>query len=350
MASDYIEGALPPATREAMSRHAAGCADCRRDEAALTALTRELNVLPTVDPPLFFRENVMAAIERQGDATPTPGSAGWWRQLILGSQTAPGSGRVARLAMGTALAGGLAAAVIWGVFFPGGGSKVRTGEALPIVENLSGVLPGGSTASPTGHEPMLRVTRVTTMMPNSGPAYDLSFWLSNADKGVARWQFVGDPRSYTFTLNGNAPQTVRIPYTAAQGKDTIAVYVHWTADAVSHSRYLLLPVAADNTTTAPASMTATPPAARQSFGLPEESIVDAARDIAGHYRIPVTLDDVANGDQPIRLTAESETAAETLQRNLHAAGLEVTQTTAGIRIAPAAAVVPSPAPAVAPTP
>ena len=56
MASDYIEGTLETAAAaDAMRRHAVECANCRADEASLRSLSRELNVLPDVDPPLNYQ-------------------------------------------------------------------------------------------------------------------------------------------------------------------------------------------------------------------------------------------------------------------------------------------------------
>ena len=329
MASDLIEETLPPAMRDAMVRHSAECPTCRADHAALIALSRELNVLPTVDPPLFFAENVLSAIERQPRAVPM------WRRLLFGPDgTLAGAGaeRVTRTAFGTLLAAGAAAAIGFTMFAPGHIAQNHPSTVAAGVENpaaLIGLLPGGATnpADATDRQPALRITRVTTMTPNSGPSYDLSFWLSNADHGVARWQFVGDPRSFNFALKGAAPQTVRIPYTAAQGKDAVELAIRWTADAETHTRCLVLPVAQSAATAASPS----PLAMHQSFGLPDESLVDAARDISGRYDIPITFDDVPT-DTHVRITAEDETAAATLRRYLKADGLMVTETAAGIRV------------------
>ena len=330
MASEFIEETLPPAMREAMRRHAAECPTCRGDHAALIALSREMNVLPTVDPPLFFRENVMAAIERQKQVVPL------WRQFLFGPEgTLAGAGplRVARTAIGTLLIAGTVSAFGWSLLLPGlrgGGNTTNASIVAAPLAPLSELLPDGTSAAT--HQPLLRVTRVTTITPTSGPSYDLSFWLSNADRGVARWQFVGDPKSYTFPLSGSAPQTVRIPYTAAQGKDTLALSVHWTADAAGHTRTLILPVAQTTGANTSVAATPTPIAPHQSFGLPEESLTDAARDLSARYGVPITLDDVPEGLR-VQITAEDETAQATLARHLKDAGLTATESAAGILVA-----------------
>jgi hypothetical protein len=324
MASDYIEGTLPPAMTEAMRAHASACASCRSDAEALRGLSRELNLLPTVDPPLFFRENVIAAIERQESGRPV---GPWWRTML------PHLGRVA---MGTALTGGAVAAAAWMLLLPGtlrtedgmsqAGVPAATG-GVPFANNL---LPGASAADPSAVNAAastpaayLRVARVTSMLPGTdGPSYDFSFWLENAQKGTARWHFVGDKTAYRFNLSGNTAQTVRIPYSAAQGRDSLALYVYWTADAAAHARYLLLPVPR-NADRAPEE--------RQSFGLPEETIVEAARHIAARYGTPVTLEDVP-ADLRVRITARDETAVEALERSLTDLGLKVTASRAGILV------------------
>ena len=333
MASDFNEGALPETMRELMSRHIDTCVDCRETQDSVAALTRELNVLPSVDPPLFFRENVIAAIERQKLERRSG-----WQALFWGRDRAV-SANVGRIALGTLLAGGAAAAVCWSVLLPGSsGALKRANMPAGLVAPLGGLLPGGSTSA-MGARPDLQVTRVTTMTPGNGAAYDLSFWLVNADRGVANWRFVGDPKSYTFALSGNAPQTARVPYTAAQGKDTVALAVRWTADAVSHTRYLVLPVA-DAQIGAPVRV----PDAHQSFALPEEGIVDAVRQVSGRFGVPVTLEDVPDSLRVV-VTAQDESAAQAMKRSLAAAGVDVAESPAGIRMTPSANGIDIPSPA-----
>jgi len=231
------------------------------------------------------------------------------------------------------------------VMLPAQQSEVRKAGNTPLAAPapLWNLLPGANadySALANGTVPRLRIARVLTVDPESaGPAYDFSLWLENGANGTARFRFLGDDkRSYHFNLvSGVAPQTLRVPFAAVSGKDTLDLEVHWTADSVSHKRHLIVPLPKDD---APA------PEMRQSFGLPEGNLVQVGQQIANRYGVPVTLDDVP-GDLRLSATARSETALETLRRNLPAgAGLRVTQSQAGLLIEKAPAAEPAaPSPA-----
>ena len=124
-------------------------------------------------------------------------------------------------------------------------------------------------------------------------------------------------------LTDGAAQTVHIPYPSAPGKGAaLALKVYWTADARDYTRYLLLPIPREGDGI---------PSARQSFGLPEEGIVDAASHIAARYGVPITLDNVSP-DLRVRIAARDETVEETLRRHLAGSDLRVTASKAGILI------------------
>ena len=316
MASDYLEETLSPQLTQTMRAHEASCPTCGGDAQILRTLSRELNVLPTVDPPLFFADNTLARIERDH-----PRRAPWWSVVL------PQMGRVA---VGTLLTGGAAAALAWTLLLPQsapGGDNTNTPAQAATHSPLLSLLPGSGAdaARGTDAQPRLRISRATRMaVPgSSGPAYDLSFWLENADRGAARWQFAGNKTPYRFVLEGVAPQTVRVPFEAAQGGSSLALEVAWTADAAAHTRYLLLPVLETGDKA---------PANRQSFGLPDLTLAAAAQQIAARYGRPVTIDDVAAGDVRVTLNARDETAVQTLRRTLAPLNLRVSDSAAGILI------------------
>lgn len=58
--------------REALERHLAGCAECRRFAAEVRELDRAMAALPAPEPPAGFVDRVMA---RLPDAAPQPGPA-----------------------------------------------------------------------------------------------------------------------------------------------------------------------------------------------------------------------------------------------------------------------------------
>jgi hypothetical protein len=320
MASDYIEGTLDtPATADAMRRHAAECADCRTDEALLRSLSREMNVLPGVEPPLFFRENLISAIERGDQGAKRPVAESFWQTLFP---------RLGRTALGTLVAGGACAAVLWSIVLPrttvGGSSYISGGPLVGLLPGLSGDSADAATAQK--EPPRLRIGRVTTVLPEDGPVYDFSLWLENADKGTARFQLVGDKHYYRFNLgSGMAPQTLRVPLAAARGNSTVDLAVRWTADGKSHAKYLFVPVPRTDDRVVER---------KQSFGLPESTIIESAKQIAARYSTPVTLEDLpeAIAGERVMMDARYETASEVLRRNLAGRNLKVMVSGAGVLV------------------
>ncbi len=319
--SDYIEGTLEnPATADAMRRHAFECADCRADEALLRSLSRELNVLPVVEPPLFFRENLISAIERGDQGAKRPVTESFWKNLLS---------RLGRTAFGTLVVGGACAALLWSVVvLPrhtiGGAPYVAGGPLVGLLPGISG--DPADTAISQKEPPRLRIGRVTTVLPEEGPVYDFSLWLENADKGTARFQLVGDKHNYRFNLgSGMTPQTLRVPLAAARGSSTIDLAVLWTADGKSHTKYLFVPVPRTDDHVVDR---------KQSFGLPESTMLDCAKQVAARYGTPVTLEglpsDVAS--ERVMLSARNETASEVLRRNLQGRKLNVTVSGAGVLV------------------
>jgi hypothetical protein len=321
LASEYIEGTLDKPVAEAMTRHSVACASCRSDEEALRTVCRELNVLPTVDPPMFFRENLVSAIERGELGARLPVTGSRWRLLFP---------RLSRIAMGTLVAGGVCAAFLWGMMLPTstrlfGGTRIA-GSGLGTM--IIGELPVNPGVDEDESTPRLHVGHVLTVLPQDGPVYDFSIWLENADKGVARFRLLGDKHVYRFSLgSGMAPQTLRIPLAGAQGQDTIALQVNWTAGGALHSKYLIVPVTHSDDRV---------PDRHQSFSLPESTLLDASRRVAGLYAIPVTLDDVAPiaADERIMIAADRQTASEALRTNLSGRNLQVSVSGAGVLVAP----------------
>jgi hypothetical protein len=320
MASDYIEGTLEnPSAAEAMKSHAAECPDCRADENLLRSLSRELNVLPSVEPPLFFRENLISAIERGDLGAKSPVNDSFWKTLLP---------RLSRTALGTLVAGGACAAVLWSMALPhtttGGASYIAGGPLTGLLPGLSG---DSADAIKAQKEPArLRIGRVTTVLPEEGPVYDFSLWLENADKGTARFQLVGDKHNYRFNLgSGMAPQTLRVPLAAAQGASTVDLAVRWTADGKSHTKYLFVPVPRTDDRVVDR---------KQSFGMPESTIVDSAKQIAARYGTPVTLEDLPEdvASERVMLDARNETASEVLRRNLTGRDLNVMVSGAGVLV------------------
>ncbi|MDX1931150.1 MAG: zf-HC2 domain-containing protein [Capsulimonadales bacterium] len=302
LASDYIEGTLPAEMRDTLSAHLAGCARCRQDEVALRSIARELNVLPETDPPLFFRENVMAAIERQGVRS----ASNPWQWLLDNYRRPTVSGP---LTAAFAVVIGLA------VWLPRGGGSSDVRQAAGITAPELAPSP-----EPIRRAPELKITRITTVLPGEGAAWDFSFHLANAESGSVRFKVGSVDQEYPFRMNGALPQTLRISPAVLADKKLLELRANWTADGVMHTRTLFLPVVNEGQPM---------PDARQSFGLPEATLVDSAREIALRYGQPIILDDVAQ-DQVVRLTAKDESAEDTLRRQMTPMGLTVEMTSDGL--------------------
>jgi hypothetical protein len=308
LASDYIDGALPDEMQRAVTIHLQGCAKCQQDEVVLRAINRELNVLPDVDPPLFFRENVISTIERTGKRP----IGSWWQTIWSG---------YGRLVVGATLTVSIATAVTFAVMIhpgdhSGGGAKLAA--TLPT----SNIIAGTSTPAVALHKPELSLSRVTVVLPGEGAAWDFSFYLANAAQGTAQFKVGGDDKVYRFQLNGTTPQTLRVPATVLSDKKVLELTADWTAEDGSHNRQMYLPVSVEGEQ---------PVDVRQSFGLPEYNVADLAREITTRYRQAIILDDVPT-NITLRLTARDETAEETLQRQLTDLGLTVYTANDGIHV------------------
>jgi anti-sigma factor RsiW len=63
--SDYLEGTLPEAEREALAAHLEGCADCRAELESLRQMLRSLSGLRPLPPPENFTRKVEQRIARR---------------------------------------------------------------------------------------------------------------------------------------------------------------------------------------------------------------------------------------------------------------------------------------------
>ncbi|GAB4460783.1 MAG: hypothetical protein OHK0029_25210 [Armatimonadaceae bacterium] len=308
LASDYIEGSLPEPMANAMQAHTASCPVCAADESALRGLMHELNALPEVDPPLYFHENVMSAIQREQEQRP---AGPWWEAWLP---------RVARTAVGTLLAGGAAAAFLYAVVLPQQESQKKPQMAAPPVIAL---LPGTTSETGPAENARLLISRNTVDVKNRGNAYSFTFWMENSDRGTARFDIGGVDQPFRFTLSANRRETLQVPFDVLQGRKTMDLRVQWMADGESHIRWIVLPV--------PQEKDGVLASERQAFGLPTSDLITTVRELAVRYGTPITLDDVATGT-PVTLVARNETLPEALRRTLGPQGFRVASTAGGILI------------------
>lgn len=343
LASEYVEGCLPGALGRAVQSHADGCVACRRDLSALRELWAELDALPDVEPPPFFRENLIGRIERQeGESRRAAPS---WRALFP---------HIGRLALGTAATGLAVAAVAWTLMLPDSGPI--KGQMTPTQR----VLPGQPAPPVSATRPRLIIAQARVVDDVNGPAYEFVPRLEGAERGTLRihllksaLQAAGEEKGRGGVLippvpasplpanpnktpadlravlgMGKSVPAWRVPLTAVPGEKCISLYVYWTAEGAAHSTYLFVPILEND---------ALIPAPRQSFGLPTERLPEAARMLASRYGQAVLLEDVPD-DLSVTIVPYQESLAEVLGRSLTGTGLVVSPADlpeSGLRIAPA---------------
>jgi hypothetical protein len=308
LASEYIEEALSEPMMTAVREHLESCATCRDDEAVLRSVLTELNTLPEVEPPMFFHENVMAAVQR---AKTEQEEGKWWKVLLP---------KIARTAVGTLVAGGAAAAFVFAVLLPRMENNTATLAAQPAMN----FLPGTTTETGSAKEPQLRISRRTIELEGRGPTYSLMFWLENSERGTARFDITGVKEPFRFNLTQNQRETLQIPFDVVTKQDTLEVRVAWTGDGKAHTRHIFLPIP-----------NATEPAGeRQAFQLTSRSLIGIAQELSDRYDVPITLDDVQGETTAIAVSAQNETAEEVLRRSLNPLGFHVASSRAGILVHP----------------
>lgn len=69
--TEYVEGTLPSAEREAMTSHFAACKSCHNALKERLAILKAMPLLAEMDPPAGFRADVMAAVREEASKQPT---------------------------------------------------------------------------------------------------------------------------------------------------------------------------------------------------------------------------------------------------------------------------------------
>jgi anti-sigma factor RsiW len=94
--SEYIDGSLSPASRDAIRRHVEGCQDCRALVSDLDEIRRAALALPPVEPPAAVWGHVEQAIRRR--LQDVRGTRGWgWGWLATAAALLMAIGVVVRM-------------------------------------------------------------------------------------------------------------------------------------------------------------------------------------------------------------------------------------------------------------
>lgn len=292
-ASDHIDGTLPAKLAREADAHIQICPECAADMEGIRSLSAELSSLPTPDVPLYFSDNILSKIEAQQSAAKEP----WWR--------------AARLGITTALAGATVASFVWMQVNPvvDAPNRVRAGAG----GTRRAITPAPTVAPKLNTRWMLRADAAT-------PTYDVELTLLSKSSGTAKCTISGDPHAYRFTLAPGVANHFRIPLTLVANDSVASLNTVWTSGDTTHKRIEHHPLSPD-----------TPTPRRQSFGIRDLPIADAAREVSSRYNIPITLQDIPETTR-IRVSPIHATAEEALSAALSGTGCTLVTTPDGLYI------------------
>ncbi|MBC7806351.1 MAG: zf-HC2 domain-containing protein [Akkermansiaceae bacterium] len=341
--SDYIENRLPAGARGEVDAHLAASPEAQSDLADLKEVWQGLDSwakTPDAEPPMFFRDNVLSAVERTGTRR------GYWNgesraKSSVWERLFPNAGRLvfaAGVGGVVAVAGFLVATDALNPVTPAQLASVGT----PLSRVASGlVLPyaGQVVENDTADvAPRLVISTGRTLTPDAHTVCDFTFWLENAPQGSARFTVVGEStvpgvassanKTFNYAgISGSAAQTLRVPFDA-QKPSALTLKVRWTAIGSAHERYLFVPTSSTAITES-ASFVPPPP-----FTTSEMPLLDALQQVATVTSTPITLEDAPGTDAlRVRVSADGkESVSVALRRSLSPLGLRVSRSPAGILI------------------
>jgi hypothetical protein len=291
LASDYIEGTLPPDKAREVREFLAKNPEAQADEKALWGLQKELEKLPEVDSPLYFAENVIARIQREQEAARQKSWRAWLPKL-------------GRAAVGSLAVGGILAAAAWKLLTPPTPEAVQAG--------LMPAMPGKADpkAQPMALLPALKLANVQV----KEASVECELALENAPSGSVSVSVPGvDP---TKVLLGDAVAQARTVSVPVDETMTLAsIKLAWTGGGGKGEQWILTPLKETQ-----------PETTRKSFGLGELPLTpQALGELAQRYGQTIVLEDVLQSDRKIRFDARNETLDALLTRHLAPLGMSVTR-------------------------
>jgi hypothetical protein len=292
IASDYVEGTLPAEKMKEVRAFLATSPEARTDEALLRGITRHLNDLPEVDPPLFFADNVISRIEREREEAKQRG----WRAWIP---------NVGRLAVGSLAAGGVMAALAWNFFNP------KTVDSTTRAGLIPGVTTKGSVSTPVGSAPVLKLTNLQS----TGTAVKVYLTLENAKSGIVLASVPGATQQTGVSLGGEEPVTRPLEVPVGEGMDVRSFKLAWSAEGTQGEQWVITPLLGEK-----------PAATRLSFGMGEMPLTpQALEEVARRYGQGITVSDVPQSERKVQFDARNETLEELLTRHLGPQGMIITR-------------------------
>ena len=292
-ASDHIDGTLPAKLAREADTHIENCTECAADMACIKSISADLAALQTPDVPLYFSDNIISKIEAQRTAAKEP----WWR--------------AARLGITTTLAGATVASFVWMQVHPvvDAPNRIRAGAG----GTRRAALPSPEVAPKLNTRWMLHADAAR-------PTYDVELTLLSKSSGTAKCTISGDPHAYRFTLTPGVANHFRIPISLIPNDSIASLNTVWTSGDTTHKRVEHHPLSPESQA-----------ARRQSFGIRDLPIEDAAREVASRYNIPITLQDIPETTR-IRVNPIHATAEEALTSALSGTGCTLVTTPDGLYI------------------
>ena len=340
--SDYLENRLPVSERKAMEAHLIASPEARADLATLKDTWQGLDSwakTSTPEPPMFFRDNVLSAIERSSTRRGQWGGSQQTQQTIW-ERLFPNTGRLA-FAAGVGGLVAIAGFLVTNTLLTPNASLQVAGVGTPIAGIASGlILPyAGQVAENDTAEaiPRLVISTGRTLTPDAHSVCEFTFWLENTPQGSARFTVLGDNPSssggdagkiFNYPgLSSSGAQTLRVPFDT-QKASALALKVRWTASGYVHDRYLFVPTSA---TTITENSVAVIPSA---FTLAEMPLTDALQKVAMATNVPVTVENISAVETlRAQISADGkETVSMALRRSLAPLGLRVSRSSSGILV------------------
>jgi hypothetical protein len=308
LASEYIEGTLSPEMHEKVRVYLTENKQAQKEEQELRGILQELGTLPEVDPPMFFRENLMKALEAQTDAACQ--KKPWWQ--------------LTRLMQGSLVAGGAFATLALVILLP----QLRPSEGLNVEEasvtkpllipSIKGApLPEANNSAPA----QLRVTRGMVDGASAGAGagaakqYEFALTLTNSQSARVRIEVPGR-EAQVATLKANTTQAVRVEPDA--NASVLNFGIRWSSAGTSQEKQFYLPTGVNKT-------------AWRNPG--EGSTLDSVlTNLVAHYGKPVTVENIDTKAVRVPTLVQEPELQQTLAARLTPMGLTVTQSNDGVII------------------
>jgi hypothetical protein len=303
LASEYIEGTLSPEMHEKVRVYLTENKQAQKEEQELRGILQELGTLPEVDPPMFFRENLMKALEAQTQAAQQ--KKPWWQ--------------LTRFMQGSLVAGGaFAALALLGILVP----QLRQSEGVKadeasvtkplLIPTVKGApLPEASTTAPA----QLRVTLGMVDGTNTAKQYEFALTLTNSQSARVRIEVPGR-EAQVAVLKENTTQAVRVEPDA--NASVLNFSIRWSSAGTSQEKQFYLPTSANKT----------------AWSNPGEgnTLDNVLTNLVAHYGKPVTVENIDTKAVRVPTLVQEPELQQTLATRLAPMGLTVTQSNDGVII------------------